>query len=383
VQADFRKLFPPAKFQEDIRDLERDVPQLSDAEIILRLMRLVAAGRVSHTWVEPQDNLEFHPYPLRFSWYSDGAALIRATKEHKSALGARIVRIGSMTPEELEAAVEPYLSHENQPWLHQLSPEFMLTREVAEHFGLAGPDGRLEITLARPGDEPFQLRVTPSSATEDMISATDALKLPAPLFRKRPDDWYWYEYLPGSRALYIQYSSCQDNPKKSFKEFAGDVFRFVDSLHGPDEVERVIVDLRFNSGGDSSVIDPLIEGLQSRPRLTASGRLYALIGRETFSSGMMAAVQLRRDLHAILMGEPTGSPPNEYGEVKSFTLPNSKIIVRYTTKYFRLLKNSNPQAVEPDVLIQRSIADFLSGHDQVLEAAIKQRPLVIQPASSK
>ena len=216
-----------------------------------------------------------------------------------------------------------------------------------------------------------------------MISATDALKLPAPLFRKRPDDWYWYEYLPDSRALYIQYSKCQDNPKKSFKEFVGDVFRFVDSLHGPDEVERVIVDLRFNSGGDSSVIDPLIEGLQSRPRLTASGRLYALIGRETFSSGMMAAVQLRRDLYAILMGEPTGSPPNEYGEVKRFTLPNSKIIVRYTTKYFRLLKNSNPEAVEPDVLIQRSIADFLSGHDQVLEAAIKHQPLVIQPASSK
>lgn len=149
------------------------------------------------------------------------------------------------------------------------------------------------------------------------------------------------------------------------------MFRFVDGAHGANKVERVIVDLRFNSGGDSGVIDPLIDGLKSRPWLSTRGRLYVLTGSGTYSSGMMAAVEFRDSLHALLVGEPSGSPPNEYGEIKDFILPNSKIDVQYTTRYFRLLADSNPQTLEPDLTVHRSLADFLSGRDPVLEVALK------------
>jgi hypothetical protein len=385
VQVDSEKLYPPAKFHQDVADLERDAPSLSDSEIILRLMRLVAQAGVSHITVDPEGELEFHPYPLQFFWYSDGAALTYASEEYKSALGARIVRIGSMTPEELESAVAPYLSHENLPWLHELSPEFLMNREIANHFGLAGSDGVIEITFERPSAKQFRLRVAPVSADSQghMISATEVLHLPGPFYRKRPNAWYWYEYLADSHSLYIQYKRCRNDPKKSFKAFTRELFRFVDDLRAPEKIERVIVDLRFNSGGDSSVVEPLLQGLQSRPRLSAKGRLYVLIGRGTFSSGMMAAVNFREDLHAILFGEASGSRPNEYGEVKTLTLPNSKIEIRYTTKYFRLLEDSDPLTLEPDVPIQRSIADFLSGQDQVLDTALNYRWPIDQSAASR
>ena len=189
--------------------------------------------------------------------------------------------------------------------------------------------------------------------------------------RKHPDDWYWYEYLSNDHALYIQYNRCRDEKKESFKDFAEGLFRFIDGAHGSSKVERVIVDLRFNGSGDSSVIDPLMDGLKSRPWLSSTGRLYILTGSGTYSSGMMAAVEFRNTLHALLVGEPSGSPPNEYGEIKDFTLPNSKIDVQYTTKYFRLLPNSDPQTLEPDLPVHRSIADFLSGRDPVLDMALK------------
>jgi hypothetical protein len=86
---------------------------------------------------------------------------------------------------------------------------------------------------------------------------------------------------------------------------------------------------------------------------------------------MMAAVEFRNSLHALLIGEPSGSPPNEYGEIKDFTLPHSKIDVQYTTRYFRLLTDSNPQTLEPDLTVHRSIADFLSGRDPALDVALK------------
>ena len=385
VQVDFDKLYQPEKFRHEIADLEQDIPQLADSEIVLQLMRLVAEGKTAHNSVYPEGELEFHPYPVEFVWYSDGAVLTRASKDYEPAIGARIVRIGSMTPEELESYAEPYLSHENVSWLHELSPDFILNREVAEHFGIAGKDGSVEFTFARPGAEQFRLRVTPVSTKSPahLISATEALHLPTPFYRKHPDAWYWYEYLPDMQMVYIQYNRCRNDPKKSFKDFAKGLFRFVDGLRPPQKIERVIVDLRFNSGGDSSVIDPLIEGLQARTQLSAKGRLYVLISRGTFSSGMMAAVRLREDFHAILLGEGSGSPPNEYGEVKSFSLPNSKIDIQYTTKYFRLLENSDPPTLEPDVAIQRSTIDFLQGRDRVLDTALQYQRPVVQPAAIK
>ena len=375
VQVDSAKLYPPAKFHDDVAKLEHDLPGLSDSEIVLRLMRLVATGRMAHTTVDPAGRLEFHSYPLKFFWYSDGPALTHAGEEYKSALGTRIVRIGSMTPEELESAVEPYLSHENTSLLHELSPDFMLNREVAEHFGLADKDGSVEFTFARPNAEQFRLRVAPisSDADEQLISVDAALHLSSPLSRKHPRDWYWYEYLADAHLLYIQYNRCRNNPKKSFKRFVQALFRFVDGRKISRKVDRVIVDLRFNTGGDSSVIDPLIEGFHKRSQLSDKGRLYVLIGRGTFSSGMMAAVRFRQDLDAILIGEGSGSPPNEYGEVKSFTLPNSRIQIEYTTKFFRLVKDSDPQTLEPDLSVQLSMADLLSGRDQVFETALKHR----------
>jgi hypothetical protein len=385
VQVDSEKLYPPADLHREVADIERDVPSLSDSEIILQLMRLVAKGGVSHNTVETEGKLDFHPYPLQFFWYSDGAAVTHATEEYRSALGARIVRVGSMTPEEFESAVSPYLSHENLPWLHELSPDFMMNREVTDHFGLTDANGFVELTLERPGEKQFRLRVVPVSADsqERMISAAEGLHLPIPFYRKHGNAWYWYEYLSDSHSLYVQYNRCRNDPKKSFKAFTKELFKFVDSAQNSKKIERVVVDLRFNSGGDSSIVEPLLQGLKSRPRLGTKGHFYVLIGRDTFSSGMMAAVSFRQDLHAILIGEASGSRPNEYGEVKTFSLPNSKTTIRYTTRFFPLLEDSDPLTLEPDVQIQRSIADFLSGQDQVLDAALRYRAPIDQPTASR
>jgi hypothetical protein len=373
VQMDFKKLYKPAKFRQDVTTLEQDIPQISDSEAVLRLMRLVAAAKVAHTTVyEPQGSLAFHRYPLQFYWYADGAAVTGAAQEYTAALGARIEKIGTMTPEQLESAVAPYLSHENLPWLHQVSPGFMLTQEAAAHFGLAGADGSIELTLKKPDAEPFHLRVAPpaAGAKTPMISAIDALHIPAPLYRKQPNSYYWYEYLPENHALFIQYNRCAEDPKKPFQDFVDELFRFTDGQGNAPQIERVIVDLRFNQGGDSRVIKPLIQGLKTRPRLNGKGHVYALVGRATFSSGLLAAFDLRDNLHAILVGEPIGGKPNGYGEVKMLTLPNSQIEVQYCTKYFRLIKRSDPSALEPNITVLRSTADFLSGRDPVLDAAL-------------
>ena len=131
------------------------------------------------------------------------------------------------------------------------------------------------------------------------------------------------------------------------------------------------MDLRFNSGGDSRVIGPLEGELKSRKPLIAQGHLYTLVGRNTFSSGLIAAMDFRDNFHAILIGEPTGGKPNSYGEVKTIKLPNSGVEIMCTTEFFRLMTNSDPPMLMPDVtVVPRSLEDYLAGRDLVLDAAL-------------
>lgn len=88
------------------------------------------------------------------------------------------------------------------------------------------------------------------------------------------------------------------------------------------------MDLRWNGGGDSRVIGPLKSALAK-----GKAKVYALIGAQTFSSALMNAMEMQRELHATLVGEPAGGKPSGYGEVKTLTLPNSGLAVRYPSKY--------------------------------------------------
>jgi C-terminal processing protease CtpA/Prc len=152
-----------------------------------------------------------------------------------------------------------------------------------------------------------------------------------------------------------------------FSDFAGRVLADVDA----HPVKRVVIDMRENGGGDSRIIRPLKDGLEAR--LGKIGHVYVLIGPVTFSAGTDNAIELQSSLHATLVGEATGGKPSSYGEVKYVTLPNSKLIVQYTTKWFGSRKDSEPAALEPDVPVPLKLADALSGRDPALEAALSAR----------
>lgn len=128
---------------------------------------------------------------------------------------------------------------------------------------IAGLDGRVRVMFAKPGGKPFTLEISPNR--QHMIEAGKVLKISCPLYLKKPKTFYWFEYLPDSQALYIQYNVCdfKDATGNSFENFTKKLFAFADS----HAVRRVIVDLRLNGGGCSNVIVPLLSGQGNRKRL--------------------------------------------------------------------------------------------------------------------
>jgi hypothetical protein len=76
---------------------------------------------------------------------------------------------------------------------------------------------------------------------------------------------------------------------------------------------------------------PFINQIKANKKINKKGRLFVIIGRQTFSSAILNAISFKNNTEAIFVGEPTGGKPNHYGEIKVFTLKNSPIRVQYST----------------------------------------------------
>ena len=371
-QYEFDKLYPRARFDEAMHALTSDLPNTSDADIVLGLMRFVSSAHVGHTGVRiPLDGwLTFHRLPITVQWFSDGLAVTATSDEYRGALGLRVTRIGTLTPELLESAVATYISYERDSWLRLQSQTFMMIEEVLRAIGQVEADGRVTLTLARPDGSPLTVRVAAMKWRDatTTVNVLTALNLPLGPTRVDPARYYRWEILPGTKVLYVRYSRCADDPQQAFAVFARELFAAVDAT--PEAVDRVIVDLRGNGGGDSRIIKPLLDGLRARKSLSARGHLYALTGPATFSSGLLAAWSMK-NLKAILVGEAPGENLNSYSEVRTLILPNTGVTIQYATKLNKLGKDG--QALEPDVKVTRSLGDLLNGRDPVLEAAIGHR----------
>jgi len=178
----------------------------------------------------------------------------------------------------------------------------------------------------------------------------------------------------------------------AFRDLVVEMFDLIDAR----EVSRLIIDVRHNGGGDSEHVEPLFEELARRPSLDREGHLFVIVGRGTYSSAMQNVVEFERRTRAIFVGETPSSVPNHYGQVASFVLPNSRIRVDVSTKRFPVTRFADGEGMdlgdwlgvlgyssprfpfdavgsepfEPDVRVQPTITDTLTGRDPALDAIL-------------
>lgn len=148
----------------------------------------------------------------------------------------------------------------------------------------------------------------------------------------------------------------------NFNTFNTKMFEAIKGL----EIEKFVIDLRHNSGGDSSVINPFLNSIpkffSDKPEID----IFIITGRDTFSSGIMAVLDIKERVSVTLIGESTGGSPNSYGEVATFQLPNTKIPIQYSIKYFELT-NDGANAITPDIIIKPTINDYIENKDVIMD----------------
>ena len=85
---------------------------------------------------------------------------------------------------------------------------------------------------------------------------------------------------------------------------------------------------------------------------------------------MLAGIELKRRLHATLVGGRTQGKPNAYGEIKLFTLPHSHAPVQYSTRLFSF-PDFPGDGLDPDVPVTVTSADWFAGRDPAIDAILK------------
>ncbi|HKY31863.1 MAG TPA: hypothetical protein VJV23_04945 [Candidatus Polarisedimenticolia bacterium] len=350
---------PREQFEASVRELEAAVASLADHEIVVRLSQIAAKVGDGHTRVHIPAS--FGRYPLGLYWFGSDLRVIAATPEHEAALGSRVVGIGGKSLDEVQARAGtcfPSAENENPWYVLSTSPAYILRPEVLHALGIVADVQRAPFTLE---DDQGRRSILEVPRVEQDGTLTGRFRWSAaaePLSRQRRGERFWFTRLPGSKTVYVSWRGYE-----SLGGHARELFKSLDESP-PD---RLVIDLRQNGGGDflegrKRILDPI----RKRPALNRKGALYVLVGRQTFSAAMVNAIDFRKQTHAILVGEPIGERPNSYSENDEMTLPNSRIVVSYSTRYYQFLDQDAP-AVMPDQRIDPSWDDYKAGRDPVMD----------------
>lgn len=372
----------PGAFAREAAAVDSAVPHLTDAQVGWRLSALAALVQDGHTYASRPGYPAL--LPLEVLWTDTGPWVVGADAAHAALAGHRITAVDGRPVAAVADTLARYLPHENRWGLWAAAARALVVPGALRDLGVADRADALTLDLAAPAPAPAKAPGAAPAAgaarvTVLAVAARDvwwAPFIPAPppggepLYRQRRGERFWLAVLPAERLVFVKYNECRDSA--DFAQISDSVARLVDA----GQVTRVLVDLRDNQGGNSQVTRPLIEAVKARPAVNRPGGLYVAIGRATFSSGLMAADDFRKETRAVLVGEPIGERVNNYGEVAHFRLPWSRTYVQYSTKAFRFAEQDT-DAYAPDVLVPPTPEAVTAGRDPVLDWVRAQPP--VQP----
>jgi len=177
------------------------------------------------------------------------------------------------------------------------------------------------------------------------------------------------EHFPEKKLVYFSFSAVQDDGPHKLRDFVRDMFALIDK----EGVERLVIDMRFNSGGNTDLVPPLIQGLTICEKMNRPGGLYIIIiGRATFSAAQNTVNQIEFNTKATFLGEPTGSRPNFVAEITSFILAHSKQRVFCSSRNWQYVSSIDERVwVQPQIAVEPRFEDYVKGRDACMEAVIE------------
>lgn len=375
-------------FAAAVSRLAGGVPDLSEAQIIAGMMKLLASLGDGHAFIAPAEgNRELNRIlPVKFYLFAEGLFVTAAVPQYRQLVGAQVLRVGAHQAAEVLAALDPLISRDNPQQLAWLGPEVLPWPPMLHALGLIDDPAAVTLTVrfADGSVGPVTVESTAAPVPRDYptdapaadptrprpagwISLPDTLPPPLPLYLRDPDLLYWFEYLPAQSLVYFQFNGVGDLPDEPLAAFCDRLFGFIDD----HPVRSLVVDLRWNGGGNTLLVQPLLHHLISCAKIRRRGGLFVIIGRGTFSAAQNTATAIQRETDAIFVGEPSGSRPNFVGETAPFELPYSKTIANVSDLYWQTSWPTDRRPwIAPDLYAPPALEAFRQNRDPAMEAIL-------------
>jgi hypothetical protein len=369
----FRKV-SQVEFETEVKRLREDVPRLTDNQVVVRLMRVMSLIGDGHTGVFP----DFVPgwrqaVPLQFELFQEGLFVIAADPKYAELVGARVLRFGGQTAEQVIQAVGPIISRDNDQGILRSVVSFIRYPQILNALGQVPQSDRMELTVRDANGKTRSVSVAAVEIDSDFsriaghpkwITAYQTTPGPDPLYLKDRRTNYWFEHLPDKKTVYFQFNLVVNNSSEPLNVFLERLFKFVDE----HDIEKLIIDMRWNNGGNALMLMPLINGLVRTEKINRTGHLFVIESRYTFSAAIPAAAWIERHTNAIFVGEPTPSGPNVIAESNIITLPYSRTSVSISDFFWQgSWPNDRRTWIAPLHFVPPSFEAYKAKRDPALE----------------
>ncbi len=206
-----------------------------------------------------------------------------------------------------------------------------------------------------------------------------SLQLPSlPLYLRHPEKNYWFEYQEDKHLLYFQFNRALEQADEALQDFGVRL----EAAYRADKVRTLVIDLRFDTGGNQDLGRAMMERLQA----ASEGRnVYVITGRATFSAGIFHAAQWKQWGKATFVGEPVGDGLDFWSEGGNFSLPNSGLVVHFANAFHSYSRKEYPErkpyfadlsldSLAPDHAASPSFEDYQAGRDPAMDFVFSRIP---------
>ena len=354
-----------------VADLMATVETSTDDELMVGVARIAAMvsaeGHDGHTglflWgtgTYPVDSL-----PLRLWLFEDEVVIVDALPPYEDLIDTRIDTVAGRPIGEVLAALDPLIPRDNAQTVRLLTPRYLLIPQVLRGLGIAG-DGpvALGVTTAE-GVEDVRVVEPVPMAEYNAWAGPYGLHIPADpdvLSLSNIEDDLWWQVLPDTRTLYVQYNRVERLVPSVLTDLG-------DALAEPD-IERVVLDIRHNYGGEVPALDPFY-ALFDDPLVDVPGKLFVITGRNTWSAGSMLTARLEAGTSARIVGESMGGNPTFYGDTTEVPLPYSGLSITVTGMLEVGVDPEDPrETIEVDEIALLTREAWRNGIDPALERIV-------------
>ena len=267
----------------------------------------------SHTKLLFKDNSR--TIPIRLKYINNKLYIIRTDAYNEDLLYSEVLKINGVDVSKLIEEIENMTPYSTKEYL--ISPIEVSLRTINKLKALPSIDNSCE---------EYEIEVLKDNqiikrTLKELESYDDLIKV-----NERKNN-YSYEIMDDK--IYLVYNACKEEYEGQMKEFVNQI----KELSETNNINKFIVDLRGNAGGNSDVINPLIDYLNGKEIIT-------LIDEYVFSGGRWAVFDLK-NIGSKFVGTGIGTSMNCFGNISKTEMDD--FILAVSNKYWYFDKDCNKE----------------------------------------